>query len=355
MAKDYYETLGVSKNASTEDIKKAYKKLAKQYHPDLNKGNPDAEKKFKEINEAAAVLGNDKKREQYDRFGSTEEGPGFDSSNFQGNFDFGDIFDQFFGGFGGSRRQGPQPGNDLVYELTLDLEEAYAGTTKKLVFKKLAECDTCTGKGAEDPDDVKQCPECDGQGRVTVQRRTPFGIMQSSRACGNCRGQGMVNRKPCSVCDGEGRYTQNKTVEIKVPAGVNEGTRLRIANEGEAGQQGANNGDLYVITHIREHERYERDEQDLSCTESISFATAALGGEVEVETLDGNITLKIPAGTQSETEFRVKNKGLPSLRGYGKGDLYVTVRVAVPEKVSKKQAELIRQLENTPKKKGWFA
>lgn len=361
MAKDYYETLGVSKGAGIEDIKKAYKKLAKQYHPDLNK-NADAEKKFKEINEAAAVLTDEKKRAQYDRYGSAEgaEG-GFGGQGFGGGFgnfefDLGDVFGEFFGG--GSRKRGPRRGADLVTDITITLEEAYTGVTKTLSMKKLERCEECDGKGAKNESDVLTCDHCEGRGVVSVARRTPFGVFQSSSPCPHCKGRGEVIRHPCSTCDGHGRVKLAKKIDVKIPAGVDSGMRLRVAHEGEAGEQGTSAGDLYVEIQVQPDERFRREENDIIIDLPITYGLAALGGTIEVPTLDGTTTMKIPAGTQSGTTFRLRNKGMPDVNGRGHGDQHAIVQVRVPEKLTKRQIELLKELEESEttqtKKKGWF-
>lgn len=352
---DYYEVLGVGKDASKADIKKAYKKLAKKYHPDLNKGDPASEQKFKEVNEAASVLGDDQKRAQYDRFG-TADGGGFDSSQFGGFSDFGDAFDQFFGGgfnpFGGRRRRSKR-GNDLVFDLTIDLKEAYLGATKKVNLKKLVSCEDCSGSGSED-NKTSTCGNCHGQGVVINSRRTPFGIFQTQSACRKCQGQGQVITNPCSPCSGTGRVSKSTQIDVKIPAGVDEGTKLRLGSQGEAGEQGAASGDLYIILHVNEHEHLERDGDDLLLEIPITFTKATLGGTVTVPHIEGETILKIPRGTQPGTIFRIKGKGMPRLNGFGKGNQNVTITIEVPKKVSKKQAELLREFDESKKKKGWL-
>ncbi len=355
MAKDYYELLGVAKDASSEEIKKAYKKLAKQYHPDLNK-NADAEKKFKEINEAASVLTDEKKRAQYDRYGNAEfdAGQGFDYSQFGG---FEDIFDQVFAGFGGGRR-GPRRGTDLVTDIEITLEEAFTGVSKTLSLRRFIACETCEGTGASDASDVERCSTCQGRGMVNVTKRTPFGLFQSTAPCKACKGQGEIVRNPCETCDGEGRTQQVKKLEVRIPAGVEDNMRLRVTGEGEAGEARAPPGDLYVVVHVKTDERFTREGDEVVCEIPITFGLATLGGEIEVPTLDGSATMKIPPGTASQTTFRLRGKGMPHVGGYGRGDQHVIVQIHVPEKVTKHQAELIREFEKAEsgvtKKKGWF-
>ncbi len=352
MAKEYYDALGVSKDASTEEIKKAYKKLAKKYHPDINK-DPGAAEKFKEISEAAAVLGDPKKRQHYDQYGSAgEQFGGFDFRDFSG-MDFDTIFENLFSGFGfgGFRQQRAARGRDLLYEMAIDLEDAAFGATKTIEIDKLVQCTKCKGEGGKD---IKKCTECNGSGVARQTRRTPFGIFQTTTTCPTCKGSGDVVAKPCSSCKGAGRTEEEAHIEIKIPAGVEDGTRLRAAGEGEAGERGTPAGDLYVVTRIKPHKTFTRKGRDLYMEQPISFATACLGGEIEVPTLEGKETLKIPAGTQGGTTFRMKGNGLPSLRG-PTGDQYVHVDIEVPKKLTKQQKELLSEFDGKKKKKKLFA
>ncbi len=360
MTKDYYKLLGVPKTASHDEIKKAYKTLAKKYHPDLNK-SADATEKFKEINEAAAVLGDSQKRQQYDQFGTADaQGQGFggfDFRDFQSQgFNFDDIFDNLFGGgFGGARRRGPTRGHDLLYDLDVTLEEVAKGAAHNVNVARQALCEECEGTGAASKSALHTCSECKGSGVQKITRRTPFGMFATTSTCKTCDGTGEVIEDPCRICRGEGRVEKTSELEIKIPAGVEDGMRLRLQGEGEAGERGAHPGDMYVNVHIKPHKIFVRDGNDLHVDIPISFGLAALGGEIEVPTIDGPETLKIPAGTQPGTQFRMKSRGLPSVRGYGTGSLLVKVNIKVPEKLTKKQAELIRELEGElPKKKGWF-
>lgn len=363
MAKDYYKILGVGKEASREDVKKAYKKLAKKYHPDVNK-SPDASEKFKEINEAAAVLADEKRRQQYDQFGTADFSEfgkgGADFSDFANfGFDFGDVFDSFFGGdfFGRRSRASPRKGSDLRVDIDLELEEAAKGAAKAINIKKLEPCGKCRGTGSKD-EGMKKCPECGGQGFTKASQRTPFGIFSTTRTCSRCGGAGDIIEHPCPECGGEGRVEQKKKLEVKVPAGVEEGTRLRVDGEGEAGERGSPQGDLYVVIHLKPHKIFERQGNDIFLELPIPFTTAALGGEVKVPTLEGNSTLKIPAGTQSGTVFRMKGMGIPSLRGYGTGAENVAVKIDVPQSLGKRQRELLEELDESltgnRKKKGFF-
>ncbi|MBN1645104.1 molecular chaperone DnaJ [Candidatus Woesearchaeota archaeon] len=361
LTKDYYDILGVSKDASKEEIKKAYKRLAKKYHPDLNKSSNAAEK-FKEISEAAAVLGDDQKRQQYDQFGSADFGPGGFDFRKAGGFDFGSIFDEIFAGFsghgfdifGGNRRRGPRRGRDVLYDVSITLEEAAFGTKKEIEIDSYVECNKCNGTGAKRKSDIINCPECNGTGTVRHARRTPFGMFATQSTCRKCQGTGEFIENPCPECDGEGRIEKEISFEIKIPSGVDTGTRLRVEGKGEAGEKGASNGDLYVNIHVKKHKYFERKGNDVYVHVPIPFATAALGGEAEVPTIKGKATIKIPSGTQGGKVFRLREKGIPDLHGYGKGDENIIVQIDVPKKLSKKQKELLKEFSGSTKKKGWF-
>lgn len=373
--KDYYKTLGVEKGATKEEIKKAYKKLAKKYHPDLNKEAGAAEK-FKEINEAAAVLGDEKKRAHYDQFGTAEGfGPqgaggfgGFDFSDFMRGaegfgFDFDSIFDSFFGGGRGRGRRYARGGADLRFDLEITLEEAAKGTKKTIILPKMVACTKCNGTGAEGESGRVTCPDCDGTGMFRRTQRTPFGMFQTQTPCRTCRGEGTIIKDPCTNCKGSGRISKNEKIEIKIPAGVDDGSRLRVQGQGEAGEQNAPPGDLYVVTHIEEHPTFERDGNDIYVEVPISFYTAVMGGEIEVPTLEGKTKLKIPAGTQTNIIFRIKGAGIPDIHGYGKGNENVRVIVQVPKKLSKKEKEALEAFavasgevkKGKKKKKGIFS
>ena len=347
---DYYDELGVSKNASKEEIKKAYKKLAKKHHPDINKEEGSADK-FKKINEAANVLLDENKRSNYDQFGSSGGPQGFGGGGAQGGFDgfggFEDIFDSVFGGnpFGGGQSRRSQGGSDLLYELEITLKEAAFGIKKKISVSKQATCKTCTGKGYEKESDAQNCGMCHGSGRVVKQQRTPFGVFQSQATCPTCRGQGVEIKNACSSCDGSGKNHETKKIEIAVPAGIASGQRLRVQNEGEAGERGAPNGDLYVEVRVADDDVFERDGNDVITTIRISYAQAALGDDISVPTLSGKAKLTIPSGTQGGTLFKMKNKGIPNLQGFGHGDQYVRVEVDIPTKLSKKQKELLQEFD----------
>ena len=361
--KDYYEILGVEKSATKEEIKKAYKRLAKKLHPDLNPEHGDAEK-FKEINEAAAILGDDQKRQHYDQFGSAgpEMGQGFGSGvrpeDFaEFNFDFDSIFDNLFGGgFRRGGRRGPMRGSDLRFDLSIDLKESYSGTKKTIIVPKLETCDNCNGKGAENPSNIEKCSACNGTGVEKHVRRTPFGMFATSTSCSKCNGEGEVIRELCPECRGTGRVEVRKKIEIKIPAGVEDNMRLRVANEGEAGEKGAPSGDLFVVVHINENELFERHGNDVYIEIPLSFGQAALGDEIVIPTLSGEAKLKIPAGTQTDTIFRMRGKGIPDIRGESPGSQLVKVIVQVPKNLTKKQKELVKELEKgLKKKKGFFS
>ena len=352
--RDYYEVLGVDKNASDADIKKAFRKLARKYHPDVNPGDKEAEAKFKEINEAYDVLSNAEKRQQYDTFG--HDAPnfgagGFGGGGFSGGFsggadfgDLGDIFNMFFGGGGGgAQANGPRQGNDLRYDITLSFEEAVFGCKKTITVDRWVTCTTCGGSGAKPGTSAETCSRCHGTGRVTSMQQTPFGRMQSQTTCPECGGRGKVIKEKCPDCGGTGRKRESKSLEVNIPAGVDNGTRLRMAGEGEAGENGGPAGDLYIYVRVRPHDIFARDDTDIYMEQKINVAQAALGDEIEVPTLEGRIKFTIPAGVQSGARFRLKGKGVKSMRGYGKGDQYVTVIVETPKTLTDEQRELFQK------------
>lgn len=351
---DYYDVLEVSRNASDQEIKSAYRKQALKYHPDRNPGDKQAEERFKEAAEAYAVLSDGQKRAQYDRFGHAGLGgtaaggaPGFDPSVFA---DFSDILGDLFGFgevFGGSsRRSGnrPQRGADLRYDLELSFEEAAFGAKTKIKIPRRDACSECQGSGAKSGKGPASCPTCNGYGQVRYQQ----GFFSITRTCHECSGTGRVIRDPCPRCRGDGRVTDEKTMEIKIPGGVDNGSKLRITGEGEAGPRGGPSGDLYVVIHVQDHEFFERQEQDLYCHIPVSFPQAAMGAEIAVPTLDRDAEkLKIPAGTQTGTRFRLKGRGIPEINGHSRGDLFVTVEVVVPKKLSKEQRDLLTRFAAT--------
>lgn len=345
MKRDYYEVLGVSKDAGADEIKKAYRKLARQYHPDVNKA-ADAEEKFKEVKEAYDVLSDPQKRAQYDRFGHQDPnqgfGGGFDSAGMGG---FGDIFDMFFGG--GARRanpNAPRKGADLQFGLSIDFLDAVFGKETDVEIPKEAECDTCHGSGAKPGTGVETCKTCNGTGQQEVVANTPFGRIVNRRVCPTCEGKGKVVKEKCTSCRGTGRVKVRRKIHINIPAGVDDGAQLRVSGEGEPGVNGGPPGDLYVVLRVKQHEFFEREGNDIYCEVPLTFAQAALGDEIEVPTVDGRVKLKIPAGTQTETYFRLRGKGVPHLRGSGRGDQHVKVRVVTPTKLSERQKELLREL-----------
>lgn len=354
--KDCYEVLGVPKTASDGEIKKAFFKLAKQYHPDANPGDKTAEARFKEVNEAYSVLSDSEKRARYDQYGwagvdpSYGAGGGFSGfSGFSGgNFDVGDLFGDLFGGmFGGSSRRssnGPRRGEDLGERVTLTFEEAAFGCKKKLNYTRVEACPTCGGVGGTG---VETCSKCHGRGQVTVQNRTPFGIMQSTQPCDVCRGRGKVFKEPCRDCRGSGQVRRSKELEVSIPAGIDNGQRISLRGQGSAGANGGPAGDLFVSVSVRPHEIFTRDGFDLLCELPVTVTEASLGAKITIPTLDGQGELAIPEGTQTGASFCIRGKGIQSLNGRGKGDLIVTVRVETPKGLSKKQKELLEQLGKT--------
>jgi len=366
--KDYYKTLGIEKGATKDEIKKAFKKKALKYHPDRapEDKKKDYEEKFKEINEAVSILGDDQKRQQYDQFGSSAfQGGAGGAGNYQG-FDFSDIMSQFrsgsFGNFddvfdqlfgGGGRRRGGRArrGSDLLYETEITLEEASQDTKQEIPLNKLEHCSECDGKGAKT---FEACHHCNGSGYMKRTQRTPFGVFQQTGPCPYCHGKGELPQDSCDKCGGEGLIRKKKKIEVNIPAGIGDRMRLRVTGEGEVGSNNGPNGDLYVVVHIKEHKYFERDEADLHIAVPISFTLASLGGEIEIPTIDGKAKLKIPSGTDSETVLRMRGKGMPHLRYSGNGDQLVKVQIVVPKKLKKKQKELIKELKEDQPHKSLF-
>ena len=352
MKRDYYEVLGVQRGASEQEIKSAYRKLALQYHPDRNPDNPGAEEKFKECSEAYAILADTEKRSMYDRYGhagvgNAGAGAGFDPTVFQ---DFSDIFGEFFGFgdlFGGGRtgrgRSRVQRGADLREDIIIEFEEAVFGAEKKVSYRRHELCDTCKGSGSAAGKAPVSCRTCGGRGQVRYQQ----GFFSVARTCPSCQGAGSVISDPCTRCKGEGRVVQSKTVEAKIPAGVEDETRIRFTGLGEAGLHSGPAGDLYLVLHVKDHPFFERQGNDLHCVVPVSFTQAALGAEIKVPTLEGEHNLKVPESTQSGTVLKLRNKGVPVLNGHGKGDLFVEVRVQTPSKLTKRQRELLEELQGT--------
>lgn len=354
MKQDFYELLGVQRDATPEQIKKAYRKLAVKYHPDKNKGDKEAEEKFKEISHAYEVLSNPDKKAAYDRYGHAafEQGGMGGAGGFGGGFHDpfdvfkevfggggGGIFEEFFGGGSSSSRGGARRGADLRYDLEVSLEEASKGLEKEIQFRRPVSCSKCSGSGAEPGSSKKSCHTCGGRGKISVSR----GFFSMTQNCPTCNGIGSVIEKPCKECSGEGRLVQSSRIKISIPAGVDSGTQLRSSGNGEAGYMGGPTGDLYVVIHVKDHDIFERDGDDLYCEVPIKFTLAALGGTIEVPTLYGKASLKIPAGTQSGTLFRLRDSGMPDLRSGRKGDQLVRVHVEVPKKLNSEERKILEQ------------
>jgi len=347
--RDYYEVLGIARSAGESDIKTAYRKLAMKHHPDRNPGNHGAEEKFKEAAEAYAVLADTEKRGMYDRFGHAGvssvggAGAGFDPSVFAEFGDFADILGNMFGFgdlFGGRRRGGPQRGADLRYDLEIPFEESYRGAETTIQIPRQEHCETCHGSGAAAGSTPSACPQCRGQGQVRFQQ----GFFTVARTCPQCRGAGRIVSKPCQACHGAGNVTHERKITVKIPPGVATGQQLRLQGEGEAGAAGGPAGHLYVVVHVQEHEYFRRDGNNIFCEIPVNFTTMVLGGEIQVQTLDGLETVKVPEGTQTGTTLRLRGKGMPDVNGRGGGDLFVTVQVNTPKKLTRDQRHLLEQL-----------
>ena len=351
--RDYYEILGVSRDSSGETIKKAYKKLAIKYHPDRNPGDSEAENLFKEASEAYGVLSDSDKKATYDRFGHEGlRGQGFQGfSGFDDIFSsMGNIFEDLFGGFGGGSRthhNGPQRGHDLRYDLEIDLEEAAFGSEKKIEVQKYASCLQCQGTGVKPGSSPATCPTCQGTGQL---RRTS-GFFSIQTSCHQCSGTGRIITDPCEECTGSGQVIESSHINVKIPAGIGHGSKMRIAGKGEEGHRGGPAGDLYVIIFIKPHEYFERHGNDLSMRVNIPMATAALGGNMNIPSLDGDLKINIPKGTQNQDIIRSKGKGIPYLKGYGRGDILVEINVAIPKKLTKKQEILLKEFDEIQQKK----
>ena len=352
--RDYYEVLGVSRGASEDEIKKAYKKMARKYHPDLNPGDKEAEEKFKEANEAYEVLSDSNKRARYDQYGHAGVDPNFGAgaggAGFDGGFDFGDlgdIFGSFFGGgFGGGRRtnpNAPQRGESIRMSVTISFEEAAFGCEKAVTVERMETCDTCHGNGCAPGTSPEVCPDCHGTGTVQVRRQTPMGVFATSAPCSKCGGKGRIIHQPCKDCRGTGFIRRRKTIQASIPAGIDNGQTISIRGQGNAGKNGGPAGDLLITITVRPHELFRREGTSVLCEAPITFAQAVLGAELEIPTIDGKVKYTLPEGTQSGTTFRLKGKGIPSLNGRGRGDQYVTVYIETPRNLNKEQKEALKK------------
>ena len=370
--RDYYEVLGVSKGASDDEIKKAYRKLAKKYHPDMNPGDKEAEAKFKEVNEAYSVLSDEQKRARYDQFGHAgvdpnygAGGPGGGFGGFDmGDIDLGDIFGSFFGGGGfggfgggGARRNGPQKGESLRANLTITFEEAAFGCEKEINLNRTEECDECHGSGCQPGTTAETCPDCRGTGVVRVQQRTGGFAFSSTAACTRCRGTGKIIHSPCKSCGGSGSVKKSKRITVTIPAGIDDGQAVSLRGQGNAGKNGGPAGDLIVGVRVKPHPQFRRDGTTVLYEQPVSFFQAAMGAEREIPTIDGKVKYTLPAGTQTGTTFRLRGKGIPELRGRGRGDQYVTIQVQVPTSMNAEQKEALRAFaqamgENVPEESG---
>ncbi|MCD8390418.1 MAG: molecular chaperone DnaJ [Firmicutes bacterium] len=351
--RDYYEVLGVDKRAYDDEIKKAFRKQSKKYHPDLNPGDKAAEEKFKEVNEAYQVLSDSQKRQKYDQFGHAGVDPNFGAgaggAGGFNDFDFGDIFGDIFSGFGfgggngGGRRRGPSRGADVRKTIEITFEEAALGCKKKINITANEKCSSCSGTGAAPGTSAETCPNCNGSGQVRTQQRTMLGYMTNVTTCPKCNGNGRIIKNPCKDCRGTGRVRKSKTVEINIPAGIDNGQTIQLSGKGEAGELGAPNGDLLLTVRVREHALFKRRGSDVYLEMPVSFVQAALGASLTVPTIYGAVEYDIPEGTQPGTVFRLREKGIPFLQGKGKGDEYVTVKVEVPKNLSDKQKTVLRE------------
>ncbi len=350
MPTDFYAVLGVGRDASEADIKRAYRGLARKFHPDVAEDKPAAETRFKEINEAYEVLSDPAKRQQYDRFGTVANGaagPGAGGFSGFGGDGFTDIFDMFFGGRPGAAQQpragGPQRGADLRYDLQITLDEAFTGVEREISFNHLGSCETCKGSGAKPGTLVQRCDRCGGSGAMRSVRQTPLGQFVTQTTCTKCGGEGTVVPTPCETCRGRGRVERNRVLTVKIPAGVDEGSRIRVTGSGEGGARGGPAGDLYVYLSVAPHQRLRRDGTDLYLDVPVTFTQAALGAALEVDSLDGTVPLQLAAGTQSGSTYRVRGRGMPTVRGTARGDLLATVHVVVPSKLSRRERELLEE------------
>ena len=353
--RDYYEVLGVDKNASEDEIKRAYKKLARKYHPDMNPGDKEAEEKFKEINEANEVLSDPEKKARYDQFGfaGTDPNYGAGQGGGFGGFDFGDlgdIFGSFFGGgFGGQqqRRNGPQRGESIRASMSVTFKAAAFGCEKDVPVERSEQCATCKGSGCQPGTTPEICPDCRGSGQVQVQQRTPMGVFATSRPCQKCHGTGRIIHQPCTDCGGHGRVRKRKTIKVSIPAGIDHGQTISLRGQGHAGKNGGPAGDLLVTVMVQPHDVFRRDGTAVFCEAPITFTQAVLGAELEIPTIDGKVKYTIPEGTQTGTVFRLKGKGIPVLNGRGRGDQYVTVTIETPRNLNREQKDALRKFSET--------
>ena len=354
--RDYYEVLGISKGASEDEIKKAYKKMARKYHPDLNPDNKEAEEKFKEVNEAYEVLSDPDKKARYDQYGHAGVDPNFGAgAGFDGSFDFGDlgdIFGNFFGGgFGGGGRRtnpnAPQRGESIRLSLTISFEEAAFGCEKEITVERMEQCGTCSGSGCAAGTTPEVCPDCHGTGTVQVRRQTPMGVFATSSPCTRCGGKGRIIHQPCKDCHGTGSVRKRKTIQATIPAGIDNGQTISIRGQGHAGVNGGPAGDLLITITVRPHELFRREGTSVLCEAPITFAQAVLGAELEIPTIDGKVKYDLPEGTQSGTTFRLKGKGIPSINGRGRGDQYVTVYIETPRNLNKEQKDALKKFAET--------
>ena len=356
--RDYYEVLGVSRGASEDEIKRAYKKMARKYHPDLNPGDKTAEEKFKEVNEAYEVLSDADKKARYDQYGHAGVDPNFGAGGFGGGFDgsfdfgdLGDIFGSFFGGgFGGGRRtnpNAPQRGESIRMSIAISFEEAAFGCEKAVTVERYETCDTCHGNGCAPGTSPEVCPDCHGTGTVQVRRQTPMGVFATSSPCPKCGGKGRIIHQPCKDCRGSGMVRKKKTIQASIPAGIDNGQTISIRGQGNAGKNGGPAGDLLITITVRPHELFRREGTSVLCEAPITFTQAVLGAELEIPTIDGKVKYTLPEGTQSGTTFRLKGKGIPSINGRGRGDQYVTVYIETPKNLNKEQKEALKKFAET--------
>ncbi len=374
--RDYYEVLGLSKGATAEEIKKAYRKLAMKYHPDYNPGDKSAEEKFKEINEANEVLSDPEKRQRYDQYGFAGVDPSYGAGQGAGGFGgfgaggvdlgdiFGDLFGGGFGGFGGSTSRSnpnaPRKGRDLRVSITLEFSEAVHGCVKKIQLSRQKPCEKCGGSGAEKGTSPETCPDCGGRGFVVRQQRTPFGVMQTQQPCQRCGGKGQIIKNPCKACHGTGKTAQRSTLEVKIPAGINDDQSIALRGQGDAGMNGGPSGDVIVTVSVRPDSIFQRDGYDIWVNVPITYTQAVLGADITVPTVDGKVEYTVPEGTQSGTKFRLRGKGVQYLNGRGRGDQYVVVTVEIPKKLNKTQREALKTFdacmkdENYEQRKGFF-